>query len=181
MCHTPVFIKEVLNKPKHFTSRKIRLTLASLSVSPSIHLSVPHRVSFHPHSRLLKLNNILGLNRAFIWEPLLLLFLVLAHSALLSFIHFPPHLTLFLCKRLSRAVHAETNFGSTWQYLDLHLFIKFDSFIYLFIFRLFIRNLSTFYQGPGQIWNVSVSLYFFIFSLYFTFYAHESVIVALVA
>jgi len=125
MCHTPVFIKEVLNKPKHFTSRKIRLTLASfsLSVSPSIHLS--DRVSFHPNSRLLKLNNYWNWTQSGFGA--VFLFLLILHFCH-SFIFFFTSRSSSVALLLSRAVRAdtererETNFGARdniWSFIYL--------------------------------------------------------------
>lgn len=144
MCHTPVFIKEVLNKPKHFTSRKIRLTLASfsLSVSPSIHLSDPNRVSFHPHSRLLKLNNYWnwtqsGFGAVFLFSLILLfchsfIFFLTSRSCSVNYCREP-----FADTERER----ETNFGARdniWSFV--YLFIL---YVCLFV-CVFICNTSAF-------------------------------------
>lgn len=54
MCHRPdVFIKEVLNKPKHFTARKnwtyhTRIPLSALLFASSLSLALPLPLSYKP-------------------------------------------------------------------------------------------------------------------------------------
>lgn len=179
MCHTPVFIKEVLNKPKHFTSLKIRLTLASfsLSVSPSIHLSDPRRVSFHPHSRLLKLNNYWdwaqsGFGTVFLFS----LFLHFCHS-FIFFLTSRSSSVNYCREPFARILRERDELWSTWQHLELHLFIHFILlFIYLFIFSAYL--FATYLPYKPRTWTnmkckCQIVYIFALFFLFFSFFNHR--------